>query len=607
MTFEQFARAIVSSTGNVVLCGAIVAVAVAIYFLYLLPRTRKTRRELLNAVSRLDAISDQVAFARSFSAFDEFARQHPLLGHSWREFADTLMAPAPGGQPDYLRNSREAAEFFNLESVLATRLNTRFVTAVPGYMTGLGILGTFIGLVAGIYLASIGMDTSDLQKMRASLQPLLSGAALAFWTSICGLLCSLAFSIAEKSQFHRIEKALAKWNEGLDQRLRRVTPEQLVAEQVAEAARQTLQLERFNTDLAVSIAQALESRLSSSLTPRLDLLVTGLDALKSHQAEFSQDLLNKVSTDIARAVSGAAGTEMSTIAGTLTGLVSTLQQAAGALSQGHGELATAVDNMVGKMQAAFGESSSQMNNEVARAIQKMITYLDAASGATATQLRDAGTSLATAATRAADGVTVSFERATGAMAERLSVAADGAADAVLRSADAVQKSLAGYESTIKQVQELLKASGEAQAGFKGTLQAFQETHGAFRSTVVPLQQAITQLGGVQETLSKQLEHTRSLSEALTGASHEAKQTLLSLQQAWASHEQRFASVDASAERFFGQIREGLDSYTTVIRTFVGELDEKFAKALHELGSVVNELETTVDGLEQTVRRQAGVR
>ena len=64
------------------------------------------------------------------------------------------------------------------------------------------------------------MDTSDLQKMRSSLQPLLSGAALAFWTSICGLLCSLAFSIAEKGQFHRIEKALARWNEGLDQRLK---------------------------------------------------------------------------------------------------------------------------------------------------------------------------------------------------------------------------------------------------------------------------------------------------------------------------------------------------------------------------------------------------
>ena len=345
--------------------------------------------------------------------------------------------------------------------------------------------------------------------------------------------------------------------------------------------------------------------LSSSLTPRLDLLVTGLDALKSHQAEFSQDLRNKVSTDIARAVSGAAGTEMSTIAGHDRAR-STLQQAAGALSQGHGELATAVDNMVGKMQAAFGESSSQMNNEVGELSRDdhLPRCGQRRDRCTAARCRHKSGHGCHARGRRRHGVFRARGGGAGRAPLRRGRRSCGRRSALCRCGSEEPRGLREHDQA---------GTGASEGHWRGTgwlqrtLQAFQETHGAFRSTVAPLQQAITQLGGVQETLATQLEQTRSLSEALTGASHEAKQTLLSLQQAWASHEQRFASVDASAERFFGQIREGLDSYTSVIRTFVGELDEKFAKALHELGSVVNELETTVDGLEQTVRRQAGVR
>lgn len=607
MSFQPIAQAIVSNTGNVLLCGGIVLIAVALYFAYLLPRTRRTKRELVDAVRRLEDIPDDIALAREFEEFNVFAQDHPLLGHAWREFTETLLPPSEASRPPVFRNSHESSQYFNLETVLEGRLNTRLIGAVPGYMTGLGILGTFIGLVAGIFLASKGMDAGDIQKMRGSLQPLLSGAALAFWTSICGLICSLLFSVGEKRQFHAIEQTINRWNDALDRRLRRVTPEQLVAEQVAEATKQTLQLERFNTDLAVSIAQALDRQLSQSFSPRLDQMVTGIGDLKSHQATFSQDLMTRVSSEISRSVSGAAGTEMAAVAETLRSLVAVLQQSAGALSQGHGEMASAVDSIIQRMQTAFGDSSAHMNQEMGRAIEKMVTYLDAAGGAAAGQLRNASQDAATALSGAADRMTTSFEVASSGAAERLTVAAKDVAALFVQSSGSIQQSFGQYERTLERVQGVLQASGDAQASLRGVVQALQETHGAFRASVLPLQQAINRLGDVEQGMGAQLQNTRDLAQSLTGTAQEMKTSLVTLQQAWASHERRFEDVDRSAEKFFGQIREGVDAYTASIKGFVGQLDAQFAKALGELSSVVNELETTVDGLEQVMRNQVALR
>ena len=57
-------------------------------------------------------------------------------------------------------------------------------------MTGLGILGTFVGLVLGVG----GFDTSTTDAVMVSITHLLGGMSTAFLTSIVGVLLSLAFS-----------------------------------------------------------------------------------------------------------------------------------------------------------------------------------------------------------------------------------------------------------------------------------------------------------------------------------------------------------------------------------------------------------------------------
>ncbi|MGN0662090.1 MAG: EAL domain-containing protein [Faecalibacterium sp.] len=81
------------------------------------------------------------------------------------------------------------------EDTLSLRTWQGLVVQVPGILTGLGIIGTFVGLLMGI--SSIGF--SSVEAALESVSMLLSGIETAFYTSIAGVILSILFNI-----FYRI-------------------------------------------------------------------------------------------------------------------------------------------------------------------------------------------------------------------------------------------------------------------------------------------------------------------------------------------------------------------------------------------------------------------
>ncbi len=84
-------------------------------------------------------------------------------------------------------------EYIN-EDALALRTWQAVVAQIPGTLTGLGLLGTFIGLIAGI--SSIGF--SSVEAALESVSTLLQGIETAFYTSISGVILSILFNISNR-------------------------------------------------------------------------------------------------------------------------------------------------------------------------------------------------------------------------------------------------------------------------------------------------------------------------------------------------------------------------------------------------------------------------
>lgn len=75
---------------------------------------------------------------------------------------------------------------------------------IPGVMTGLGILGTFIGLTFGLQQ----FNTGTAAEIADSIVPLMAGIKVAFYTSIVGMICSLMFNWLYKRVFEDTYTAL---------------------------------------------------------------------------------------------------------------------------------------------------------------------------------------------------------------------------------------------------------------------------------------------------------------------------------------------------------------------------------------------------------------
>jgi hypothetical protein len=121
----------------------------------------------------------------------------PALTADWNAYRATLSA---GNGAVFIR----PGQFITLRTFDRGGLHLGFFQAVPGYFVGLGLVLTFLGLVAGLYFASRGMRTGNLEQARDALIHLLNAATFKFMTSIAGVSMSLLFSIVFRLGLQRL-------------------------------------------------------------------------------------------------------------------------------------------------------------------------------------------------------------------------------------------------------------------------------------------------------------------------------------------------------------------------------------------------------------------
>lgn len=80
--------------------------------------------------------------------------------------------------------------------IIDEAIERNIMNLVPGVMTGLGILGTFIGLSFGLQ----NFSTGTAEEISNSIAPLMDGIKVAFHTSIYGMVFSLCFNYIYKKE-----------------------------------------------------------------------------------------------------------------------------------------------------------------------------------------------------------------------------------------------------------------------------------------------------------------------------------------------------------------------------------------------------------------------
>ena len=88
------------------------------------------------------------------------------IGFLWMEFDETLVEVQRHESVE-LRNTLDAGHFFNSFTLASGVTENRLVAAVPGFLTALGVIGTFVGLQLGLGQLELGsgVNVSDMQDL----------------------------------------------------------------------------------------------------------------------------------------------------------------------------------------------------------------------------------------------------------------------------------------------------------------------------------------------------------------------------------------------------------------------------------------------------------
>ncbi|MGE0811000.1 MAG: anti-phage ZorAB system protein ZorA [Immundisolibacter sp.] len=127
-----------------------------------------------------------------------FARDK-RLAHLWSEYQDTLhvQREQQDGQMKIVavRSTVPAEAYFSGQYLVDSRLRTEFFKHLPGIFTGLGIIGTFTGLIEGLRHFQV---SENAITVRASLESLMHAVGEAFLISAAAIAAAMLVTFVEK-------------------------------------------------------------------------------------------------------------------------------------------------------------------------------------------------------------------------------------------------------------------------------------------------------------------------------------------------------------------------------------------------------------------------
>jgi hypothetical protein len=153
-------------------------------------------------------------------------------------------------------------------------VNLKAISSAPGLISGLGVLGTFIGLTISVYF----FNASNSEAIMRSIQTLLGGMGIAFSTSVIGMFFSSIYIWKQKKIFNDLDIVSAKWCKALDEQYYISEIELLRIENVRQ---QNNMMDRLNA-------------INENNEKYYKLYVEGLTTLKKQEEENQNNLIKTI-------------------------------------------------------------------------------------------------------------------------------------------------------------------------------------------------------------------------------------------------------------------------------------------------------------------------
>lgn len=272
------------------------------------------------------------------------ALENKRYGRLWREFDESLVHVP---QKDRLCNTLDAAHFFNTQSISRGLTENRLLSAVPGFLTAIGVIGTFAGLQMG--LSELNVTSDDFAELKSGIEVLIGGASIAFMTSVWGVFTSVTFNFFEKILERSVRSSISDFQKEVDYLYPRITAEQSLTH-IEDFSRQSMEklaeldekighkMQEAMQQASVVIRDGMEQSLNTILGPAIERLV---DNAHSGSEKALESMMERFLEGI-----GSAGDNQRVA---LENAANKMTEASGGMSSGLNDFASNMDKQITQM------------------------------------------------------------------------------------------------------------------------------------------------------------------------------------------------------------------------------------------------------------------
>ncbi|MBH0201590.1 MAG: hypothetical protein HP496_04640 [Nitrospira sp.] len=247
--------------------------------------------------ARLDVSSEARRDLDDLQTLDRVVRSEPAFARDWLAYRKTFTVEQSAWflEPT-VHSQRSASEFFSFESLCATQLNVRFYRQLPAFMTGMGLMFTFLAILIG--LSKLHANGSEID----GIQGLINGLSGKFVTSIVGLACANAFTLLEHTLWHRLDNRHRECVSILDEMFPQKATESHTQVSPSANGSPTALVTPIRNDTVHQLVEAMQQRLGSTAAA-LNSAAQALTALHAKHSSMKQDdLPREIGHEVQRAL-----------------------------------------------------------------------------------------------------------------------------------------------------------------------------------------------------------------------------------------------------------------------------------------------------------------
>jgi hypothetical protein len=180
----------------------------------------------------------------------EFFENKNHLKHLWIEFSETIIEWENLNTEEYeYYHSESASKYFNIETTTGANKAFSKIDSAPSILTGLGICGTFIGILLGLNTGfADGVLNTEL---------FITSIQTAFFTSLVGITLSIVFGSWLRSLGNSINDKMSSISNRIDKLYPHFKTLNFKKELLANVKNVDNSLQMLNEDLPKNIAASL--------------------------------------------------------------------------------------------------------------------------------------------------------------------------------------------------------------------------------------------------------------------------------------------------------------------------------------------------------------